>query len=63
MALLAATGARHNGLSGPAPVHLLRRDYTRTLYGEERQRGLSNLSVSHLYNLRGLAGRRARRGG
>lgn len=60
VALLAETDARHGTLSGPATVHLLQRAYA--LYGEQRYQGLSTLSVSHLYNLRGLAGYQARRG-
>ena len=44
---------------GPATVHLLRRAYH--VYGEVCYQRLAGLSVSHLYNLRGTSGYRAKR--
>lgn len=41
----------HDYLSGPATVKLFKRAYE--LFGDERYERLRNISVSHLYNLRG----------
>ena len=48
--LLAATDAAHEDLSGPALRRILRREFT--LFGRQEYERLSEISVSHLYNLR-----------
>lgn len=50
VALLAETDSLHDTLSGPATKVLLVRAYT--LFGDPRFARLSQVSVSHLYNLR-----------
>jgi transposase InsO family protein len=50
IALLAETDRLHDTLSGPATKVLLRRAFT--LFGDQRFALLSQISVSHLYNLR-----------
>lgn len=50
VALLAAVDAAHEGLSGPAVRHILRREYE--VFGKAEYARLARLSVSHLYNLR-----------
>lgn len=57
--LLAQTDALHGTVSGPATKLLLHRAYN--LYGDPRYERLAGLSVSHLYNLRQLAGYQATR--
>ena len=57
--LLAQTDALHGTLSGPATKVLLQRAYS--LFGDPRYERLATLSVSHLYNLRHLAGYQATR--
>ena len=47
---LAATDAAHEDLSGPALRRILRRELT--LFGRQEYERLSEISVSHLYNLR-----------
>jgi transposase InsO family protein len=49
--LLAATDAAHEDLSGPALRHILQREHT--VFGNLKYERLSQISVSHLYNLRG----------
>ena len=50
IALLAATDAVHEDLSGPALCHILRREFD--VFGNQQYQRLAGLSVSHLYNLR-----------
>jgi hypothetical protein len=50
VALLAATDALHGWLSGPATKKILERAYR--VYGNVKFRGLSEISVSQIYNLR-----------
>ncbi len=50
VALLAATDAAHEDLSGPALCHILRREFE--AFGNRQYQRLAGLSVSHLYNLR-----------
>ena len=50
IALLAATDAAHEDLSGPALCHILRRELE--VFGNQQYQRLAGLSVSHLYNLR-----------
>ena len=57
--LLAQTDALHGTLSGPATKRLLQRAHS--VYGDPRYTRLATLSVSHLYNLRQLAGYQATR--
>jgi transposase InsO family protein len=51
VALLAEVDSLHDTLSGPATKVLFIRAYT--LFGDQRFTRLSQISVSHLYNLRG----------
>lgn len=51
VALLATTDLAHNRLSGPATKKILEREYG--VYGKGGYIRLKNISVSHLYNLRG----------
>ena len=51
--LLAETDRAHVRLSGPATRHLLKRGWT--VYRDARYERLAEISVSHLYNLRGGA--------
>jgi transposase InsO family protein len=48
--LLAATDAAHEDLSGPALRRILQREHT--VFGNLKYERLSQISVSHLYNLR-----------
>jgi len=48
--LLAAVDAAHDGLSGPATRHILRREFE--VYGKPEFERLAKLSNGHLYNLR-----------
>ena len=50
IALLAAGDAAHEGLSGPAVRHILRREYT--VYNKAAYQRLASISASHIYNLR-----------
>jgi hypothetical protein len=50
IALLAATDAAHEDLSGPALCHILRRESE--VFGNQQYQRLAGISVSHLYNLR-----------
>jgi len=50
IALLAQTDNLHGRLSGPATKKILQREYT--LYGKKAYQTLSQISVSHIYNLR-----------
>ena len=50
IALLAAAGAAHEGLSGPAAGHLLWREYT--VYHKGAYQRLASIPPSHIYNLR-----------
>jgi len=50
VALLAETDSLHDTLSGPATTVLLKRAFT--VFGDARFARLSQISVSHLYNLR-----------
>jgi hypothetical protein len=59
IARLARVDAAHGQLSGPAIRRLLRRAYQ--VFGQEEFKQLANLSVSHLYNLRGSEAYRRRR--
>jgi len=59
MALLAKVDAAHEKMSGPAVRRILQREYS--IYGKAEFERLSELPVSHLYNLRrSLAYRRRR---
>ena len=51
IALLAKTDNAHSRLSGPATRAILKRERTR--FGKEEYENLKDLSVSHLYRLRG----------
>jgi hypothetical protein len=59
IALLAQVDAAHEDLSGPAIRRILQREYT--VFGKAEFERLSQLSVSHLYNLRRSAAYRRRR--
>ena len=59
VALLAETDSLHDTLSGPATKVLLQRAFT--LFGDTRFARLSQISVSHLYNLRASAAYRKQR--
>jgi transposase InsO family protein len=59
VALLAHTDSLHDTLSGPATKVLLRRALER--FGDARYARLAQLSVSHLYNLRGSEAYRKQR--
>lgn len=50
-ALLIKTDAAHGRLSGPATKRILLREYG--IYGKKEYEKLKNISVSHIYNLRG----------
>ena len=50
IALLAAAGGAHEGLSGPAVRHIPWREYT--VYHKEAYQRLASISSSHIYNLR-----------
>ena len=50
VALLAEVDRAHDWLSGPATVHILRREHEQ--YGKVDHARLAQISVSHLYNLR-----------
>jgi hypothetical protein len=50
MALLAAVDEAHDGLSGPATRHILKREFE--VYGKPEFERLAGLSNGHLYNLR-----------
>ena len=49
--LLLETDTRHTLLSGPATKKILEREYQ--VYGRKEYKKLSQISVSHIYNLRG----------
>jgi transposase InsO family protein len=57
--LLAQVDQAMDTLSGPATVHVLRRQFEQ--FGDERFKRLAQLSVSHLYNLRARPDYLARR--
>jgi len=59
VALLVEMDKAHEGVCGPALVHLLRRAYRE--YGDLRYERLATLLASHLYNLRKSAGYQAQR--
>lgn len=59
IARLARVDAAHGQLSGPATRRILQREYQ--VFGQEEFAQLANLSVSHLYNLRGSESYRRRR--
>ncbi len=50
MALLAEVDKAHDWLSGPATVHILKREYEQ--FGKSEHARLAHISVAHLYNLR-----------
>ena len=51
--LLAEVDRVHERLSGPATRRILQREYEQ--FGHQQYQGLAQISVSHLYNLRGSA--------
>jgi transposase InsO family protein len=51
VALLAEVDRAHDWLSGPATVHILKREYEQ--FGAVKFARLAQISVAHLYNLRG----------
>ena len=51
IALLAEVDSAHERLSGPATLHILKREYGQ--YGKADYVRLAGISVSHIYNLRG----------
>jgi transposase len=51
IALLAKVDGAHERLSGPATLHILKREHAR--YGKAEYARLAGISVSHIYNLRG----------
>ena len=53
VARLAEVDRAHDWLSGPATVHILKREYEQ--YGKAEHARLAEISVAHLYNLRGSA--------
>jgi transposase InsO family protein len=53
VALLAEVDRAHDWLSGPATVHILKREYEQ--FGRADHARLAEISVAHLYNLRGSA--------
>lgn len=59
VALLAATDAAHQDLSGPALRHILRREFK--VFGRKQYQRLAGISVSHLYNLRNSSAYRSHR--
>lgn len=59
IALLAAVDEVHEDLSGPAARRVLEREYE--VFGKPEYERLADLSVSHLYNLRGSAAYRRHR--
>jgi len=59
VALLAATDAAHQDLSGPALRHILRREFE--VFGRQQYQRLAGISVSHLYNLRNSSAYRSHR--
>lgn len=59
VALLATVDRAMGTLSGPATIHVLRRQ--RDVFGDARFERLGDLSVAHLYNLRASAGYRQQR--
>jgi transposase InsO family protein len=50
VALLAEVDRAHDWLSGPATVHILKREYEQ--FGKAEHARLARISVAHLYNLR-----------
>src|SRR5579863_3945232 len=50
VALLAEVDRAHDWLSGPATVHILKREYEQ--FGKAEHARLAEISVAHLYNLR-----------
>ncbi|MDQ3775959.1 MAG: hypothetical protein M3461_17180 [Pseudomonadota bacterium] len=59
IALLAETDTLHDALPGPATKYLMQR--VLLVFWDTRAARLASISVAHLYNLRGVAGYRARR--
>jgi transposase InsO family protein len=53
IALLAETDRAHGWLSGPATVHIFKREYEQ--FGKADHARLARISIAHLYNLRGSA--------
>jgi transposase InsO family protein len=51
IALLAELDRAHNWLSGPATIHILKREQEQ--FGKSEYARLAGISVAHLYNLRG----------
>ena len=51
IALLAEVDSAHERLSGPATLHILKREHEQ--YGKAKYVRLAEISVSHIYNLRG----------
>lgn len=51
--LLAEVDRAHDWLSGPATVRILKREYEQ--FGKTEYAGLAEISVAHLYNVRGSA--------
>src|SRR5437762_4789733 len=53
VALLAEVDRAHGWLSGPATLHVLKREHEQ--FGKNNYAHLAEISVAHLYNLRGSA--------
>src|SRR6266700_2142835 len=53
VALLAEVDRAHGWLSGPATLHVLKREHEQ--FGKDKYAHLAEISVAHLYNLRGSA--------
>src|SRR6266705_6502329 len=53
VALLAEVDRAHGWLSGPATLHVLKREHEQ--FGKDNYSRLAEISVAHLYNLRGSA--------
>jgi transposase InsO family protein len=53
VALLAEVDRAHGWLSGPATLHVLKREHEQ--FGKDNYARLAEISVAHLYNLRGSA--------
>lgn len=51
VALLVETDNAHGRMSGPATKKILKDEYD--LYGDEKYKNIKDISVSHIYNLRG----------
>ena len=59
IALLAATDAAHEDLSGPALRHILGREFE--VFGNQQYQRLAGISIAHLYNQRNSPGYRKHR--